>query len=423
MSLGLATRSAERQKQRELRKMKLVATSFLVGSAVIFVVARRIETHGGPTWIAYLRAAAEAGMVGGIADWFAVTALFRHPLGIPIPHTAIIPRRKDAIAEGLSEFVSDNFLSASVVRDKLSSARIAQRFGSWISEPANAEIVTNEMATGIAWLTELGDDEQIAAVIEEQFRRIANNFDAATPLAALVDRIIANQAYGPVVELLVDTLEHRLVSDPQRAQDWFDKQLPKWLPGFGKDRVGEWVYGHLIDWTKAVRSDPEHPIRKWVERGLVELAENLRNDAQLGMRVNDIKMQLVERGEIRHTVSDLWISAKNTLNEDAQNPDSPLRVKATSLLVQFGNKLSQDPALRNTIDTAIENAAGHLVDSYRDEIAGIITDTIARWDANDTSRKIELHVGRDLQFIRVNGTVVGALAGLVIYAVGQLVAG
>jgi uncharacterized membrane-anchored protein YjiN (DUF445 family) len=422
VSLGLTTRSAERQKQRELRKMKLVATSFLIGSAVTFIVARRIETHGGPTWIAYLRAAAEAGMVGGIADWFAVTALFRHPLGIPIPHTAIIPRRKDAIAEGLSEFVSDNFLSEIAVREKLSSARIAQRFGFWISDATNAQTVTNEMATGIAWMTDLGDDEQIAAVIELQFRRIANNFDAATPLAALVDRVIANEAYGPVVDLLVETLEHRLVSDPQRAQDWFDKQLPKWLPGFGKDRVGEWVYEHLIDWTQSVRSDLNHPIRKWVERGLVELADNLRNDTELGARVNEIKMQLVDRGEIRHTVSDLWVSAKNTLNDDAQNPESPLRVKATSLLVQFGEKLTADATLRHNIDSAIEDVAGHLVDNYRDEIAGIITDTIARWDANETSRKIELHVGRDLQFIRVNGTVVGALAGLVIYSVGQLVA-
>lgn len=403
--------------------MKLVATSFLVGSAIVFVIARRVETHGGPAWVGYVRAAAEAGMVGGIADWFAVTALFRHPLGIPIPHTAIIPRRKDAIAEGLSEFVSDNFLSEAAVREKLSSARIAQRFGAWISDPANAQTVTNEMATGITWLTDLGDDEKIADFIEEQFRRIANDFDAATPLAALVERIIANEAYGPVVDLLVETLEHRLVSDPQRAQDWFDKQLPKWLPGFGKDKVGEWVYEHLIEWSQSVREDVNHPIRKWVERGLIELAENLRNDAGLGVRVNDIKMQLVERGEIRHTVSDLWISAKRTVNEDAQDPSSPLRQKSTAMLVQFGEKLSNDANLRNTIDFAIENVAGHLVDNYRNEIAGIITDTIARWDAHDTSRKIELHVGRDLQFIRVNGTVVGALAGLVIYWIGQLIAG
>ena len=422
MSLGLATRSAERIKQRELRKMKLIATGFLVAAAIVFVIARRVETHGGPVWVSYIRAAAEAGMVGGIADWFAVTALFRYPLGIPIPHTAIIPRRKDAIAEGLSEFVSDNFLSETAVREKLSSARIAQRFGVWISDPANAQTVTDEMSSGIAWLTDLGDDEKIADFIEEQFRRVTNDFDAATPLAALVDRIIVNEAYGPVVDLLVDTLKHRLVSDPQRAQDWFDKQLPKWLPGFGKDRIGEWVYEHLIEWSQSVREDLNHPIRKWVERGLIELADNLRNDPELVVRVNDIKMQLVERGEIRHTVSDLWISAKRTFNEDAQNPDSPLRKKSTALLMQFGEKLSNDAILRRTIDSAINNVAGHLVENYRDEIAGIITDTIARWDAHDTSSKIELHVGRDLQFIRVNGTVVGALAGLVIFAIGQLVA-
>ncbi len=423
MSLGLATRSAERQKQRELRRMKAIATGFLLAAAVVYVVARHSETHGGPSWVSYVRAASEAGMVGGIADWFAVTALFRRPLGLPIPHTAIIPRRKDAIAEGLSEFVSDNFLSEEVVRDKLSGARIAERFGAWISDPTNAQTVTNELASGVTWLTDLGDDEAIAEFIEGQFIRIANNFDVSTPLAALVDRIIANEAYGPVVDLLVETLEHRLVSDPKRAQDWFDKQLPKWLPGFGKDRVGEWVYEHLIDWSQSVREDVNHPIRKWVERGLVELADNLRNDAGLGSHVNNIKMHLVDRGEIRHTVSELWISAKRTVNEDAQNPSSSLRVKVTSMLMQFGEKLTSDDNLRRSIDGAIENLAGHLVENYRSEIAGIITDTIARWDANDTSRKIELHVGRDLQFIRLNGTVVGALAGLVIYSAGQFIAG
>ncbi len=400
----------------------MVASSFFLVSAIVFVVALRAENNGGPSWSGYVRAAAEAGMVGGIADWFAVTALFRHPLGIPIPHTAIIPKRKDAIAEGLSEFVSANFLSEDAVRDKLTSARISLRVGEWLSQPANAQALTRDLSTGVAWLTELGDDDQIAAVIEEQFLRIADNFDVATPLAALVDRIIANEAYSPVVDLLAETLEHRLVSDPQRAQAWFDEQLPRWLPGFGKERVGEWVYGHLIDWTVSVREDSTHPIRKWVERGLVELAQNLRNDPALNARVNEIKMQLVVRGEIRQTVSDLWISAKNTLNEDAQNPESPMRVKATELLVGFGARLTNDATLRATIDLAIENVAGHVVDNYCDEIAGIITDTIARWDAYDTSRKIELHVGRDLQFIRINGTVVGALAGLVIYSIGQLIA-
>lgn len=400
----------------------MLALGFLLGAAVVFIVTRRMESPDAPAWVGYARAAAEAGMVGGIADWFAVTALFRHPLGIPVPHTAIIPKRKDAIAASLSDFVGDNFLNEEVVREKISNAHIAQRVGTWLSETENAETITNELSTAVTWVTSLGDDDKIAEFIEDTFRRIAHDFDVSVPVATIIDSIVENQAHVPAIDLLADAIEHHLLSDPQRAHGWFDAQLPQWLPGFVNDRAGEWIYDRLIKWVDEVRTDQGHPLRLWLERGLEDLSHQLRTNPEFQARLNAVKMQLVDRAEIRHTISDLWLTAKRTLYTDAQDPQSPLRRKSVELLVSIGERLTQDAQVRTTLDTALENVAAHMVNSYRDEIAGIITDTIARWDAGDTSRKIELQVGKDLQYIRVNGTVVGALAGVVIYSVGQLIA-
>jgi uncharacterized membrane-anchored protein YjiN (DUF445 family) len=418
--LRITTRASDRLKRKQLLRMKSFATGLLIVAAITYIFAKRAEAAGAPEWVSYLRAAAEAGMIGGLADWFAVTALFRRPLGLPIPHTAIIPTRKDAIGASLGEFVGDNFLSDEVVRNKINSADIALRFGNWLSQAKNSKQVTDELAGVIAWATSLGDDEDIAEVIEESFRRTAQNFDIAKPLGILLTKAVENDAHTPIVDMLAKAIEDWLETDPARAKGWIDKQLPKWLPGLGKDKAGEWLYERLIELSKEVQVDYEHPIRRSIERLLNRFAEQLQSDPVIIERINRAKMRLVDRPEVRHTISDIWITTKQTLREEASDSNSELRVRVTTLLANFGSRIATDIELQQTIDSAIENATAHLVDTYRDEIAAIISDTVSRWDAGDTAKKIELQVGRDLQFIRVNGTIVGALAGIAIHAVGEL---
>ena len=418
--LRITTRASDRLKRKQLLRMKSFATGLLIVAAITYVFAKRAEAAGAPEWVSYLRAAAEAGMIGGLADWFAVTALFRRPLGLPIPHTAIIPTRKDAIGASLGEFVGDNFLSDEVVRNKINSADIALRFGNWLSQAKNSKQVTDELAGVIAWATSLGDDEDISEVIEESFRRTAQNFDIAKPLGILLTKAVENDAHTPIVDMLAKAIEDWLETDPARAKGWIDKQLPKWLPGLGKDKAGEWLYERLIELSKEVQVDYEHPIRRSIERLLNRFAEQLQSDPVIIERINRAKMRLVDRPEVRHTISDIWITTKQTLREEASDSNSELRIRVTTLLANFGKRIAADNELQQTIDLAIENATAHLVDTYRDEIAAIISDTVSRWDAGDTAKKIELQVGRDLQFIRVNGTIVGALAGIAIHAVGEL---
>ena len=420
-ALRIATSASDRIKRQQLRRMKSVATGLLVISAVTYLIAKRAEATGAPMWVSFVRAAAEAAMVGGLADWFAVTALFRRPLGLPIPHTAIISNRKDAIGASLGEFVGENFLSEEVVRDKIRSAQIASRLGTWLRDPANSKQLTDELAGVISWATSLGDDNDIAELIEESFRRVAENFDVAKPLGIFLTKAVENDAHTPVVDMLARAIEDWLENDPARAKGWIDKQLPKWLPGLGKDRAGEWLYELLIELSKQVQVDVNHPIRRSIERLLHRFAEQLQSDPIIIERVNAAKMRLVDRPEVRRTISDIWISTKKTLRAEAADPKSELRARVTTLLANFGARVTADADLQLTINIAFEDATAHLVDRYRDELAGIISDTVQRWDAGDTSKKIELQVGRDLQFIRVNGTIVGALAGILIHAVGEFV--
>jgi len=290
-----------------------------------------------------------------------------------------------------------------------------------LRDPANSKQVTDELASVITWATSLGDDEDIAEVIEESFRRTAENFDVAKPLGVFLTKAVENDAHTPIVDMLARAIEDWLENDPARAKGWIDKQLPRWLPGLGKDRAGEWLYERLIELSKEVQVDMAHPIRRSIERLLHRFAQQLQSDPVIIERVNAAKMRLVDRPEVRHTISDLWISTKKTLRTEAANPESELRSRVATLLANFGSRVTADADLQSTINTAIEDATSHLVDRYRDEIAGIIGDTVARWDAGDTAKKIELQVGRDLQFIRVNGTIVGALAGILIHAIGEYV--
>jgi uncharacterized membrane-anchored protein YjiN (DUF445 family) len=420
-ALRIATSASDRIKRQQLRRMKSVATGLLVISAITYLVAKRAEDTGAPMWVSFVRAAAEAAMIGGLADWFAVTALFRRPLGLPIPHTAIISNRKDAIGASLGEFVGENFLSEEVVRDKIRSAQIASRLGTWLRDPANSKQLTDELAGVISWATSRGDDDGMAEVIEESFRRVAENFDVAKPLGILLTKAVENDAHASIVDMLARAIENWLENDPARAKGWIDKQLPSWLPGIGKDRAGEWLYERLIELSKEVQVDVNHPIRRSIERLLHRFAEQLQSDPNIVERVNAAKMRLVDTPEVRRTISDIWISTKKTLRAEAADPKSELRARVTTLLANFGARVTADADLQLTINIAFEDATAHLVDRYRDELAGIISDTVQRWDAGDTSKKIELQIGRDLQFIRVNGTLVGALAGILIHAVGEFV--
>ncbi|GAA0227702.1 DUF445 domain-containing protein [Saccharothrix mutabilis subsp. mutabilis] len=412
--------AADQLKRAGLRRMKLVATGFFLAATVIFLVALVFE-DGGPAWIGYVRAAAEAGMVGALADWFAVTALFRRPLGLPIPHTAIIPTRKNTFGDALGSFVGTNFLAEDVVKDKLRRVGVAHRVGAWVSVPENAERVTSELANVIKGAVTVLRDDDVQAIVEQAVVRRLTDQPWGPPLGKLLGQVLTDGAHHKLVDLMCDRAYDWVRDNYDRVMTVVSDRAPTWSPKFVDSLLADKVYSELLNFAWAVKTDVNHPMRQAVDHFLIEFSADLQHDPATMQRAENVKQQVIDHPDVQRLIGSAWGTAKGMLLTAAEDPSSELRKRVREGLMSFGRRLVEDETMRAKVDGWLEGAAGHVVSNYRHEITTLITDTVERWDAEETSRKIELQVGRDLQFIRINGTVVGALAGLVIYTVGRLV--
>ncbi|MCG7578549.1 DUF445 domain-containing protein [Mycolicibacterium sp. OfavD-34-C] len=413
--------AADAERRRALRRMKIVALSFLLGAAVIFLLCSWLQSRGGAgPWVGYVRAAAEAGMVGALADWFAVTALFKHPLGIPIPHTAIIKRKKDQLGEGLGTFVRENFLSADNVETKLRSADVASRTGKWLAEPVNADRVAAEASTVLRALVEMLRDEDVQQVLDRMIvKRIAEP-QWGPPIGRVLSSLLEEGRQEALLQLLADRAFQWTLNADEVIERVIERDSPTWSPRWVDHLVGDRIHRELMDFTDKVRRNPDHELRRSATKFLFEFADDLQNDAVTIQKAENVKEQIMGRDEVARAAETAWATAKRLILESVDDPSSALRVRIADTVVRIGESLRDDAGLRAKVDNWIVRGAQHLVSEYGAEITTIITDTIERWDADEASRRIELHVGRDLQFIRINGTVVGSLAGLVIYTVAHL---
>ncbi|GAB3600469.1 DUF445 domain-containing protein [Microbacterium tumbae] len=408
---------ADQARARALRRMKAVALGALILMAVAFVFAFALQER--LTWLAYVRAAAEGGMVGALADWFAVTALFRHPLGIPIPHTAIIPSRKDEIGRTLGEFVETNFLAADVVRTKLASTRIAQRAGEWLREGPHAERVAAEGATIAAAVLNALSDDDVRDLIGDLAREHLIDPDWGTPAGVWLQRIVETDAHHGAVDLAVDSIATWLANNAEAFHGLLSRRLPGWVPKLAHRFVDDTAYNEAVKFVNAVQADPRHPARIAIDGYLARLADGLQHDDATRARLENAKDALFDSPRVAALAAEAWQTAKNGLLASLADPQSGLRIRAASAIREIGQRLTTEAPLQARVDSWITDAAVFLVDRYRHDIASIITDTVERWDPAETTEKIELMVGRDLQYIRLNGTVVGALAGLAIFTVAH----
>ena len=402
-----------------LVRMKRLAVGLLLLMAVVFATSFALqETY---PWLQYVRAAAEGGMVGAIADWFAVTALFRYPLGLRIPHTNIIAGRKDEIGASLGEFVETNFLSESVTRGKLESLGVSRRLGAWLSEEENARRLTDEVAVAGAGLLNLLSDDAIKDLIETVARENLLKPEWGPPIGRVGARLVESGQQHAAVDLLLERAEGWLLAHPEAFGQAVSQRLPGWLPGFVDKMVDDKAHREVLAFVATVREDAEHPFRRAIDRYLVEVTDDLQHEPAMIERVEALKVELLDSARLREFASETWEAVKFALAAALDDPGSGLRMGIRSTVMEIAGRLATDPALGARIDRWLADSASYVVRRYRHEIAGVITETVARWDAAETAEKIELQVGKDLQFIRINGTVVGALAGLAIYATAQAV--
>ncbi len=420
-SFAGADRAADAKRLADLRRMKVVALSFLLGATAVFLGCRWAQADGtAAAWVGYVGAAAEAGMVGALADWFAVTALFKHPMGVPIPHTAIIERKKDQLGAGLGAFVRENFLSAPVVETKLRDARISDRLGKWLAEPPHAQRVAAETAVVLRVLVELLRDEEVEYMIDRMIVRRFAEPHWGPPIGRVLNTLLAEHRQEALIQLLADRAFQWSLNAGEVIQRVIERDSPTWSPRFVDHLIGDRIHRELIDFTDKVRRNPHHELRRSATRFLFEFADDLQHDATTVARADAVKEQLMARTEITQAAAAAWATIKRLVLEGVDDPSSALHTRIADAAAQIGESLRDDAVLRDKVDNWIVRAAQHLVAQYGVEITAIITETIERWDGAEASRRIELHVGRDLQFIRINGTIVGALAGLAIYTVAQL---
>jgi uncharacterized membrane-anchored protein YjiN (DUF445 family) len=416
---GVDTR-ADAERRTQLRRMKLVALAFLVGATALFLVCRWAGAHGAGAWVGYVGAAGEAGMVGALADWFAVTALFKHPLGIPIPHTAIIKRKKDQLGEGLGTFVRENFMSPQVVETKLRDAQIASRLGKWLSDYAHATRVASEASNVLRVGVEMLRDEDVQHVFDRMIVKRLAEPKWGPPVGRVLGTLLAENRQEALIQLLADRAFQWSLGAGEVIQRVVERDSPSWSPRWVDHLVGDRIHRELMDFTDKVRRNPHHELRQSATRFLFEFADDLQHDEATIARAEAVKEQIMARDEVARAAETAWTAIKRNVLESVDDPSSALRTRIADSVVHIGESLRDDADLRDKVDDWIVRGAKHLVSEYGVEITAIITETIERWDAEEASRRIELHVGRDLQFIRINGTVVGSLAGLVIYTVAQL---
>ncbi len=399
---------------RQLAAARRRATALLAGVTVLFVAVTAAGVHG--TLLGYVQAGAEASMVGGVADWFAVTALFRRPLGLPIPHTALIVERKDQFAATLGRFVQENFLNADVLAERIQAASLVPRLSAWLSDQANAARVAGHAADAVVTVAEALRDEDVQRVLTAELTRAIDTVEVA-PLAGRALRVvIAGGHHAEVFNTMMFAADRYLDDHHDELRELFEGETPRWVPDAVYRRVFDRLYLRLRQRLVAMADDPDDETRRQFDAWIAGLPDRLETDPGLRERGERLKRDVLASTLLRDWSSSLWQKAKDSLRTQAADPESELRRRLADLLAAAGRRLGSDRRLSDGLERMVESGARALADHFHDDLAELVTGTIERWDAAETSSQLELLLGRDLQYIRINGTVVGAGVGLILHA-------
>src|SRR3954466_10316742 len=400
--------------------MKVVATGLLVVMAAVFAAARAFQPAY--PWLAYAKAFAEAAMVGGLADWFAVTALFRHPLGLPIPHTAIIPRNKDRIGEALATFLRENFLIPAVVARRMQNIDIAGATGRFLQTPAGEG---NRIRAGasrlIADIFESLDDERLGGIVKGAIASRLRKMEVSPLLGHALASAINEDRHVPMLEASIRWMARALDANEQLIRGMVKKKANWVLKLAGLDaKLADAIIDGLKKLTAEMSTDPAHPVRIKVEEALAQLANDLQSKPETRARVEAIKEQLLDNRSVSLWLDAVWQKAREAIIKAARNPDAVLAGKLGDILKSMGGTLESDPRIRAAINQFARRAAVGMAASYGSAIVRLVSDTVRSWDARTVTARLEAAVGRDLQYIRINGTLVGGMVGLVLHVVDRL---
>lgn len=403
------------------RNMRITATLMLVLMAGLFLLSKQyLEFH--PGW-GYLHAFAEAAMVGGIADWFAVTALFRHPLGIPIPHTAIIPTNKNRIADTMADFLRSNFLTPAVVARRMHNMNMARAMGEFLEQPTQGS--QSRIGAGaaelIAGIFESLDPERLGGQVRTGLKQQMAKLEVSPLAGQMLSTTIADRKHLPLIDALVRWSGLTLEDNEEMVREMISERANGLLRWTGLDeRLSSSVLDGLYRLLAEVLIDPDHPLRDKIEQGLQELAQNLIHDPEMRAKVERMKNELIENEAVADWWQGVWERIRGGMIRMARNPDTVLGGQIGESLAELGKALREDALLQTQINRFARRTAVGIATRYGDQIVQLVSETVRRWDAQTITDRIEGAVGRDLQFIRINGTMVGGLVGVTIHFLDSL---
>jgi uncharacterized membrane-anchored protein YjiN (DUF445 family) len=404
----------EQEQALQLAKTRRLATGLLVLMAIVFVIARSSEARY-PT-LSFVTAFAEAAMVGALADWFAVTALFRHPLGLPIPHTAIIPRNKERIGDSLANFLKHNFITQEIIREELRPIDFAGAVTKWLAYPDNSRAAARQIARSIPNLLRMIEDEDVAQFIQNRLAAARRNVKFAPLLAEVMSLLVAGGHHQVMFNHLVNVMARIVVQNGSYIRWKIDENSPRWLPKAVDDKI----YERLIEALESTLAEMREEDSEWRYRfhvAVIEFIEKLKTSPEYEARVEAIVMNTMEHPMFREYVTQLWHDVRARLLADVMSDDSQIAAKLEQALRASSEALLQETTVRNKLNQWIRILATDAIVERRAIIADLVSRVIRKWDPETVSRKLELQVGKDLQYIRINGTLVGGLVGLILHTI------
>ncbi len=407
--------TAEAALKRRLRHMQWFATGLLIAVAVLFVVTSLLLPAY--PWLGVVVAFAEAGMIGALADWFAVSALFRRPLGLPIPHTAIVPTRKKDIGEALARFIRDHFLTRDAVLPRLAEADLAGRLGGWLAREDNARLVSRDLGYAVDWLLGAVDSSELRKSLRDSLQRALEQASVSAGLGVILEVFTSGDHAQALVDHLVDVGRNQLSANEETIRERIKDRSPWWLPRFVDEEIYTQLIAELQRILDEIGDDPTHSAREDFNRRLATLREALRDDPVTIERGQILRDEFLRHPAVKAYLDELWEKIRAYLSDALNDSQSPIRLGLERELCIVGKRLQEDTEIADTLNGWMRELVTYLVESYRQPLSEIVSDTIDGWDPTATSDRIELYIGRDLQFIRINGTLVGGLVGVAIYLV------
>jgi len=406
-------------KRKQLRKYKAFATGLFLLMAVVFIATTLLQKNVDSHWVGYVRAFSEAAMVGALADWFAVTALFRHPLGLPIPHTNLIENSKERLGDNLGSFVVSNFLSPQNIRPYMMKLKISGFVGEWLSKEKNQEILIKNISDIVLDILNKLDDTAVSQFISKKVQEMTDDIKLNKIVGNGIGYIIEKNDHQRMVTNLSAQIKNYILENDEMIKERVKKGSYTFIPSFVDNKIADKIATGLSDFFREIEEDPQHEIRQLVTQKILEFSVDLKEDPKWDEEFKNIKNDLLKGDKLNEYSNDIWISIKNTLKNELQEEESSLKNYLSKNLSEFSENLKTDESLQNKIDDWIRVTAYKYILKNTHQFGNLISSTVGNWQGKELSEKLELEVGKDLQFIRVNGTLVGGLVGLIIYTVAH----